>query len=356
MKRILLLLASAAMMLGTACGTSGQSAPSADDPAGTTTEYTAETTGTEPPLAVIEPVTETTLTSASAEQTETTPAAPGTETDAQTGTSDTAASTSLTIHTAGIARKPLPDTAAIEKEIKQYKRGCAVLLESLDGTPLYSYHPDTLIPGASLIKLPYVYYCCTQIDAGKFKLTDTMTHTDNFTQGGSGIMRNQKAGGKYTLKELMEYSLKYSDNTAYYMLVTKFGADGFNKMAANWGHSRITITTAHRFPAVTASFICSAMKKMYAKRADGECWANAWDALVHSEHGYCRDIIGGTQDIAMKYGSIEKQYHEGFLVDGDKPYVMVLLSGAVNYKADEQFVKNIISDAKEIAEEYNSDY
>ena len=351
MKRILLLFASAAMMFGSACGQPIQPISSyAESDTGTTTESAAETTGTMPLRAASEP--ETTETAAESTETKQT----DTGTDTETGTTGTAVSTSLTIHTAGIAKKSLPDTAAMEKEIKQYKRGCAVLLESLDGTPLFSYHPDTLISGASLIKLPYVYYCCTQIDAGKFKLTDKMTYTAKFTQGGSGILRKQKTGVDYTLKELMEYSLKYSDNSAYYMLITKFGTDGFNKMTANWGHARIKLTVPQRFPSVTASFICSAMKKMYAKRADGECWANAWDALVHSQLGYCRDIIGGTQDIAMKFGSLDTQYHEAFLVNGDKPYVMVLLSGAVNGKPDEKFVKNIIGEAKEVAEEYNSDY
>ncbi|MBR3420050.1 MAG: serine hydrolase [Oscillospiraceae bacterium] len=33
----------------------------------------------------------------------------------------------------------------------------------------------------------------------------------------------ESCGTKYTLAQLMDYALRYSDNTAYYMLVTKLG-------------------------------------------------------------------------------------------------------------------------------------
>lgn len=180
-----------------------------------------------------------------------------------------------------------------------------------------------------------------------------MTYIEKYRQGGSGIVSESAYGTEYTLKQLMEYSLKYSDNTAYYMLVDKFGAKGFNQMTADWGHARIKISVEKRFPSLTASFMRAAMKKMYLKRGDGECWENAWNALVNSERSYARDIIGGTGDIAVKYGSIEKQYHETILVDGDAPYILVLLSGAVDYDPDEDFVKKVIADAKEIADTYN---
>ncbi len=349
MKRILLLLAAVSVMLGTACGQPSRAVPAqqtadsdaAAEPADGTDTAAAESAETASAPEQTVPSADTTLTT-------------GEQTVTDTQTETTEAATSVTVQTAGIGRRETPDTAALEQDVKKYKRNCAVLLESLDGTTLYSYHPDTLIPGASLIKLPYVYFCCTQIDAGKFKLTDTVTYAQKYKQGGAGVVSESAFGTEFTLKELMEYTLRYSDNTAYYMLVETFGTKGFNQMTADWGHARIRLTVSARFPALTASFVRAAMKKMYAKRADGECWENAWSALVNSKRSYAREIIGGTDDIAVKYGSLDKQYHEAILVDGDKPYVLVLLSGAVNYDPDEAFVKKVIADAKEIADAYNA--
>ncbi|MBR3268437.1 MAG: serine hydrolase [Oscillospiraceae bacterium] len=365
MKPIRLLSAAAALLLCTACGpapkpkqeNSGSDAGiSADIPIDSGTADVTQTQSAEQTAAF----PETTTSSAVSQETET--AAETAEQTVPEGTDQTTASAGQT-EPSGTATSvthremhPTPnlDTSALENEIKKYKRGCAVLLEGVDGTELYSYHADTLIPGASLIKLPYVYYCCTQIEAGKFSLDDTMTYTSKFKQGGSGVVQESAEGTKFTLRELMDYALRYSDNSAYYMLVTKFGAKGFNQMTQYWGHPKIRIAEEARFPSVTASFINAAMQKMYNKRSSGDCWKNAWDALVNSKRSYAREIIGGTDDIAVKYGSIAKQYHEAILVDGEKPYVLVLLSGATDYEPDETFVKNVIADAKEIAEQYRA--
>ena len=185
--------------------------------------------------------------------------------------------------------KPAVDTAALDKLVKQYARGCAVELYSLEGTVLYAHRANTLISGASLIKLPYVYYCCTQIEAGTAKLTDTMTYTASFAQGGSGILRNKSYGTKYTLAQLMDYALRYSDNTAYYMLVTKFGAKGFNQMVKDWGYQNISISVSSRFPALTAAFMTDAADVCAAQcgRMLGECMARAGQLraqLYESDH------------------------------------------------------------------------
>lgn len=249
--------------------------------------------------------------------------------------------------------KPL-DTSGLDETVRQDPRIYAVMLESLDGTELYSYQEDLLVAGASLIKLPYVYYCCKQIAEGKYELTDTMTYTYNFRQGGSGVVWQSAVGTKYTLAELMEYSLRYSDNTAYYMLVTKFGAEGFNSMVREWGYPYSQITVADRFPGVTASFMRTAMRKMYRLRNSGACWENAWNALVNSERSFAREEIGGSNDVAAKYGSWDEQYHETILVDGEKPYILVILSRAtVSYVPDAEAIRKVTAAAKKVADQYN---
>ena len=85
----------------------------------------------------------------------------------------------------------------------------------------------------------------------------------------------ESCGTKYTLAQLMDYALRYSDNTAYYMLVTKFGAKGFNQMVRDWGYQNISISVSSRFPALTAAFMTDAMRRMYAQRNAGECMARA---------------------------------------------------------------------------------
>lgn len=224
-----------------------------------------------------------------------------------------------------------------------------MLLTAEDGTVLYSYQPDTAISGASLIKLPYVYFCCAQLSGGVRSLSDSITYTKDWYHGGSGIIRKNAYGKSYTVAQLIDYALRYSDNVAYDMLVYLFGTQGFNDMVKSWGYS-VSIG-ASRFPPVTASFMRTAMEKMLAASEQGECWQIAWTALTGSVQSYVRDTVGipGT---AVKYGSISAQYHETCYVPAEMPYTLVVLSGAVNYTPDVTFVQNVAHCAQHLAEAY----
>lgn len=233
--------------------------------------------------------------------------------------------------------------------IKKYKRDCAVLLYDLDGTVLYSYQAAKSIPGASLIKLPYVYFCCGQLDEGVHTLEEHITYTAEWYHGGAGIIRTQGYGKEYTIAQLIEYALKYSDNVAYDMLVHFFGTSGFNAMVGNWGYS-VTISENTRFPNVTADFMRTAMEKMAAAKSNGKCYKIAWSALCSSTQSYVRPVIGGSE-VAVKYGSISERYHETCYIGGEHPYILVILSGASGYSPDAAFVKTIAGYAKALAEE-----
>lgn len=268
-------------------------------------------------------------------------------------TAKSTVTTVKTTKTTAVTTTTAPNLSALksslDKTVKAYKRNCAVLLTAADGTVLYSYQPDTAISGASLIKLPYVYFCCTQLSGGVRTLNDTVTYTKSWYHGGSGIIRKNGYNKTYTVAQLIEYALKYSDNVAYDMLVYLFGTAGFNQMVKSWGFS-VSIG-ASRFPAVTARFMRTAMEKMKAASDNGKCWQIAWKALTNSEHSYVRDTLG-ISGMAVKYGSISAQYHETCYVPGEMPYTLVILSGAVNYKPDVTFVQNVARAANKLANAY----
>ena len=267
------------------------------------------------------------------------------QTTRRTGT-DTAKSTATTTATTTTTVPLSGRQAEMQKLVKSYKRTCAVLMTAQDGTVLFSYQPDKAISGASLIKLPYVYFCCVQLSGGVRSLEDSVTYTADWYHGGSGIIRKNGYGKTYTVAQLIDYALRYSDNVAYDMLVYLFGIKGFDDMVKSWGYS-VSIS-ASRFPPVTASFMTAAMTKMQASSALGGCWAIAWDALTGSVQSYVRDTLG-ISGVAVKYGSISAQYHETCYVPGEMPYTLVILSGAVNYQPDVTFVQNVARCAQQIA-------
>ena len=251
-----------------------------------------------------------------------------------------------------VSAKPTNSIPEMNTLVKKYSNSCAVMLYSMDGSVLYSYRPDTMISGASLIKLPYCIYVCQQIEKGERSLTDTLKYTSKFYHGGSGIIRKNGYNKTYTISQLIDYTLRYSDNVGYDMLVYLFGTKGFNDMVKSWGYN-VSISAYTRFPAVSANFMKTAMEKMQAHSNDGKSWKTAWAALNGSAVSRVREQIGTKNgEIAVKYGSISAQYHETCYIAGDTPYILVILSPAKSYKPDVTFVKNIAKTAVKIVNEH----
>jgi beta-lactamase class A len=245
-----------------------------------------------PTVVTVRPTVSTTRSTTRRTTAQTTRGTAGTGAETAKSTTTTTTTTTTTVPLSG-------RQAEMKKLVRSYKRTCAVLMTAQDGTVLFSYQPDKAISGASLIKLPYVYFCCVQLSGGVRSLTDSVTYTADWYHGGSGIIRKNGYGKTYTVAQLMDYALRYSDNVAYDMLVYLFGIKGFDDMVQSWGYS-VSIS-ASRFPPVTAAFMTAAMTKMQAASALGGCWQIAWDALTGSVQSYVRDTLG-ISGMAVKYG------------------------------------------------------
>lgn len=260
----------------------------------------------------------------------------------------------------GLILQPLmahADAAAeMNTLIKNYGRTCAVQVYSMDDrTTLYAYQKDKLITGASTIKLPYCVYVCTQLEKGVRSLDETIKYTSSWYHGGSGIIRKNGYGKTYTIRQLIDYAMRYSDNVAYDMLVYLFGVGGFNSMVDEWGYSIHIGESSPRFPSVTADFMRTAMERMADRRNDGEAWQTAWTALCESTNTYVRGAVGSdTVPVAVKYGNVSSVWHEVCYVGSETPYVVVILSSATNMSPNTTFLKNVAKCADRIVQEYEA--
>lgn len=241
-------------------------------------------------------------------------------------------------------------TEALDKVVRGYSRDCMVLLATADGDVIYTYQPDKMIYGASLIKLAYAVYACQQLDAGVHSLDETMTYTSSWYHGGSGIIRKNGYGKSYTIRQLLDYSLRYSDNVAYDMLIYLFGEDGFNDMLAAWGYPQIHISKAEtHFPSVNVRFMRRSMMEMQQHSHEGECWETCWTALVNSTEIKMRQYLtDGDVDAAVKFGQISSVYHEACYVDDTTPYVLVVLTSITSNTPNTTFLKNVAVAARSL--------
>ncbi|MEH7549212.1 serine hydrolase [Neobacillus vireti] len=99
--------------------------------------------------------------------------------------------------------------------------------QSLLSNKSFTINSQTEVPAASTIKLPLALYVMKMADLGKLDLSEQLTYQSHQYSGGSGVIQNDSVGTKYTIGDLIEKALVYSDNIAFIMLKERVGKENF---------------------------------------------------------------------------------------------------------------------------------
>lgn len=94
---------------------------------------------------------------------------------------------------------------------------------------------EKVFPSASLIKLFIFAEACRQIKEGKIELNQKITLANDDKVGGDGILKELKAGHKFTIGELLTLMTIISDNTATNIIIDILGMDNINTLISNLG-------------------------------------------------------------------------------------------------------------------------
>ena len=102
----------------------------------------------------------------------------------------------------------------------------------------FAIHPDTVLTGASLNKLPIVAYLYHLASKKEIDLQDTIVIQKSDIQDyGTGVIRYEEPGKTYTLQYLAQLALQKSDNTAAHVLEIRLGEDNVQAYAYQIGMS-----------------------------------------------------------------------------------------------------------------------
>lgn len=238
----------------------------------------------------------------------------------------------------------------MDKLIADYPFTSEVLVYSLDKGNIYYHNIDELMYSASTVKLTYVYYCCTEIEKGNHTLDETYEYTENYYSDGSGAIQYMDFGTMLSLQEIINYTMLYSDNIGYNMLVSIFGPDGYNQLMSEMGYG-MQISYQNYYTQLNAQVLKDFMLKVYEKRNDDFCWQVVWNALIWSTDSIMKKEIGNLGDMAVKCGTVEGIYHEVVFLDTDSPYIIAVLTKTnLVDEGDEELFRSIAKCANEMIE------
>ncbi len=111
----------------------------------------------------------------------------------------------------------------IERIIKDVNATWGIYVKSLETGEEIAIDADRQMDTMSVIKIPLMTEVFTEIQAGKFKLTDKYTIAAEDVRPGTGVMRSLDVGDVVTVKDLITLMNIVSDNTATDVLYRMVG-------------------------------------------------------------------------------------------------------------------------------------
>lgn len=236
---------------------------------------------------------------------------------------------------------------------------CASVLDLTNGMPV-GCNGDESVTSASMIKMIIAHTVLEQAAAGSVSLDDSYTLQGSDLVGGTGSLSGRGAGAAVTYRELVQRMISESDNTATNVLIRTVGMDTINQDAQKLG---LTGTQVNRFMMdydaiaqgienhVTSNDLALLFQMVYENTfVNEEMSALVLDALKNQQDpGGIRQGLPAEAVFAHKTGTLNGARHDGGIVLGDHPFVLVVLC-TTEGTIDEGAAHTVMGDIARIAQ------
>lgn len=191
---------------------------------------------------------------------------------------------------------------------------------------------------ASMIKLIVAEEFLQQAAEGTFDLDGYYTLKDSDIVGGTGSIGGYGVGAQVLYRELVEKMISESDNTAANILIDEVGMDAVNLEAARLGLHGTQLNrymmdsdaiSAGKENYVSAADVAMLLQMVYEGTfVDEESSALVLQALEQQQDDFgISDGLPADAVFAHKTGALPDVRHDGGIVEGDHPFILVVLCG-----------------------------
>lgn len=222
---------------------------------------------------------------------------------------------------------------------------CVSAIDLSSGTTV-AYHDDEKMLSASMIKLIIAETFLHQVDEGKHALDETYVLKPGDIVGGTGSLGGRGAGAKVSCRELVQLMIAESDNVATNALIDLCGMDAVNKEAKRLKLKR-TELGRHMMDTAAAeqghdNYTCAddlatLLKMVYDQTFVSPKLSTFMLECLEAQtdnDAISRGLPTGTL-FAHKTGTLANARHDGGIVEGKKPYVLVVLCGGRGFSEDQ---------------------
>lgn len=130
---------------------------------------------------------------------------------------------------------------ALREESEKFPGFLSVAVYDFNSDTLVEIEAGEVMESASLVKLPIMMEAFRCVNEGKLDLHKTVELQESHKAGGSGKLKNKKAGASVTVQKLTELMIVESDNTAANMMTELLGMEPVEKTCIAIGMKNTTM-------------------------------------------------------------------------------------------------------------------
>ncbi len=213
-----------------------------------------------------------------------------------------------------------------------------------------SYNEDAHIFTASTIKAPAMIYLYEKASLGEIDLDEKLIYDGSYYSEGSGILKDKNLNTYYTVRELIEYAIIYSDNIAYAMLMKRFKREDMYNFWTNLGTKDIfKYDTIWGYTSAKDGAIY--MEELYKFYLGNDKYGSVLLDLFKNAKWKMISNKNESFNTANKGGWSDENFHDVAIVFEKNPYILAIMSKTGEGNYDNLFKKtsNLVG---QIHEEY----
>ncbi len=238
--------------------------------------------------------------------------------------------------------------------INRYSKNCSLYMVNLEDYATFGYNSDYYIPTASTIKCPFSFYCYQEIQRGNNSFNEQVLYKSGYYSNGTGILKDYGTGTYYSVRDLLYYTIHFSDNVAFLMLQDHFGYEGYNQMIEDYGFEPY-INDTIKWGKLSSHALGFIWTEIYKYKDECDEGAIFYDTLLNAQSNFLTWPLteaGYDYKVAHKSGWAEPGYHDSGIVYAEQPYVIVVMTESNGELEDNGFFYNIVIKLNELHEEY----
>ncbi|MCR4434933.1 MAG: class A beta-lactamase-related serine hydrolase [Clostridiales bacterium] len=227
----------------------------------------------------------------------------------------------------------------LEEYIKKYNGKYGIYYYNLADGSEFGINHEEEYSAASTIKIPLNIYLYEKIKSGEVDPQETLTYLQEDYEEGTGTIRYEKVGKKYTLKELSRLSIVCSDNVAANMLFRYLGAYNIKQYMREMGGTVVKDDENVSCPKDMGLY----MKKVYEfYQKEGALGEELMNYFLNTEYNdRIPALLPSDIKVAHKIGTQVRVFNDVGIIYADRPYILSIMTKEIDEDVAADAIANI---------------